>query len=256
MERKIYLSISKAKEAIKSKDRLEAFAFAVQIKGLYVSSVLKNTEKVKLKSKFNVGHIKLTRLIENGLKYGYLREFNGFLIASKLYEQNELVIALNFNSEKSLYSNNEIKGLIQRSVIIDHINKVEFLNNTICMTTDPKANYKDRRKAVKKLYRYVKSISGELIGISYDRLAKVANISRQKAIKFVKILVSKGVISKTLTFIETGIDAISKDKSVQTIYKNGEHCGFLRKINYMYYLQMSNTYKTTSPLISRSKKLS
>jgi len=251
MKRKIYLSISKASASIQSKDRVEALAFAIQIKGLYVSSMLTNTQKSKLKEKFNIGHEKLSRLIENGLKYGYLREFNGFLIANKLYAKCELVITLDFNSELPLYSNKQIKELIQRAIIINQINKVEYLNNTIQKTTDKKLHWKQRKLAMKKLYRYVRTISGEFIGISYDRLAEVAGITRLKAIEFIKVLVDKGVINKKLTFIATGINAISKDKSIQHSYKSGENCGYLRKINSMYFLQLSNTYSVNTELIKR-----
>lgn len=247
--RTLYLSINNAKESIQSVDRLEALAFAIQIKTAFVSSRLNNDQINTLKSKFNVGYDRLVRMIENGLKYGYLRRSNGFIISNKLYGPKDIVIRLDL--EQKIYSNNQIKELIQRSVILDHINKVDFINNTLIQTTDMKKGYKARKYAVKKLYKYVRTIPTELIRLSYIRISEIANITRQKAIEFINIMVLKGIISKKYTFIRTNMKADHKDKAVQLSYKENMNRGYLRKIDQNYFIQLSNVYSITSNLIKR-----
>lgn len=249
MKRVLYLSINNAKEAIQSKDRLEALAFAIQIKTAFVSSRLHKDHINTLKSKFNVGYDRLVRMIENGLRYGYLKRSNGFILANKLYEKKDICIKINL--DQKIYSNNQIKELIQRSVILDHINKVDFINNTLIQTTDTKKGYKARKRAVKKLYKYVRTIPTELIRLSYIRIAQIANITRQKAIEFISIMVQKGIISKKCTFIRTNIKADHKDKAVQLTYKDNSNRGYLRKIDQNYFIQLSNVYSVTSNLIKR-----
>jgi len=251
--RTIKLSISQAKLAVQSKSRLEALAFAIQIKGMYVSSCLmdcsssdKSIKYSKLKEQFHLGHDKIKRIIKNGIEYKYIRFENGKLIANKMYSEKELIIRLDFNSKESLYNNNQIKSLIQKTVIIDHINKISFINDTIYTVKNCKVSYKQRKTAMKKLYKYAVNIPNELIGLSYDSISKIANVNKNKAIFYIKELVSKNVINKSVNLIFTGIKAKSKDKSIQIEYKKNGNSGYLRKINYMYYIQSSNIYSISN----------
>lgn len=251
--RTIKLSILEAKQAIQSKSRLEALAFAVQIKGMYVSSCLmdcsssdKSIKYSKLKEQFHLGHAKIKRIINNAIEYGYIRFENGRLIANKLYSTKEFIIRINISSKESLINNSKVKSLIQKTVIIEHINKISFINDQIYTVKHREISYKKKKKAMKKLYEYALTISDDLIGISYNTFCKVANINKNKAISFIKDLISHNVITKSLNFICTGIKAKSKDKTIQIEYKKNGHNGYLRKMNYMYYIQGSNIYSISN----------
>ena len=247
--RTIKLSISEAKQAIQSKSRLEALAFAIQIKGMYVSSCLmdcsssdKSIKYSKLKEQFHLGHAKIKRIVNNAVEYGYIRFENGRLIANKLYSTKEFVIRLNISSKESLVNNTKVKSLIQKTVILEHINKISFINDTIYTVKSSKVPYKEKKLAMKKIYKYALTIPNELIGLSYDRISKIANVNKNKAISFIKDLINRNIINKKINLICTGINAKPKDKSIQIEYKKNGNNGYLRKLNYMYYIQESNIY--------------
>lgn len=251
--RTIKLSITEAKKAIQSKSRLEALAFAVQIKSMYVSSCLmdcsssnKSIKYSKLKEQFHLGHAKIKRIIQNAIEFGYIRFENGRIIANKLYSEKEFVIRISISNKESFINNNKVKSLIQKSVIIEHINKVSFINDQIYTVKNRKSSYKERKRSIRKLYQYALNISDELVGVSYNTFCKIANVNKNKAISFIKELVSKNIITKSLNLICTGIKAKSKDKSVQLEYKKNGNQGYLRKMNYMYYIQGSNIYSISN----------
>ena len=97
--------------------------------------------------------------------------FEEFLI--KMYSEKELVIRLDFNSKESLCNNNMIKSLIQKTVIIDHINKISFINDTIYTVKNCKVSYKQRKAAIKKLYKYAVNIPNELRFVLLKRNNKI-----------------------------------------------------------------------------------
>ena len=238
MKRIIYLSIPKAAASIQSKDRVEALAFAIQIKAAYVSS---NTRynKTELKAMFHIGHIKLSKLIKTAIEHNYVRIENGYIIANRIKDDG---LNIKLPIEQKIYTNKQIVELIQKSVILNHISKITFLNDTNRQAGDSKLSYKERRKAINTIYKYAVKMPEGLIGLSYIRIAQICNITRLKAIELVKELLGAKVITRTFNFIKTGIKCAVNDKNEQLQYKNAGQNGYLRKIDGNFCIQSSNIF--------------
>lgn len=239
MKRTIYISRDIVKDAILSNDKLEALAFALQIKMAYISSMVNKENITDIMSSFHMGHIKLSRLMCNAEKFGYTRNLNGYIIANKLHAKKQIKFKIEVTQK--LHKHIDIVKLIQKLAMLDHINKVDFINNTLIQATDTKNDYKSRKCAVKKLYKYVSTIPTEKIRLSYARLAQVCNINKNNAILLMKDLVKSGVVSKTHTFIKTNLK-ISIGNNYQYQYNNSYNRGYLRKIDGLFHIQLSNVY--------------
>ena len=194
MKRSIYLSIEMAKDALSSKEKLEALAFAIQIKYMFVSSTLKgkNTTKKHLKALFKIGDAKLTRCLINAEKYNYIRIQDNIIVANRLYGDKEVCYVIDIPSRNSLILNKQAERLIKEAVLIDQIKKMDYMRD-VHEQEEERLTIEDKNKSCTPEHtkRY---------GLSYDTISKKLNISRIQAINIVKGLRSKGIISKAENF--------------------------------------------------------
>ena len=85
--RRIWLSINIAEDAVADENKLEALAFSMLIKTKFVSSVFKDATVRRCNKVFGMGSTRSNRLINNGLKYGYLMRSGNDIIATKIFYQ-------------------------------------------------------------------------------------------------------------------------------------------------------------------------
>lgn len=199
----IWFSLNLAQEAIASKERLEAMAFCVSVKAMFVSSTLKTSDITKVMDKFHIGHIKAKRILSNAKKFGYIRINKHTITILKLKEKFSFNIKLSVENKSIYYNINNVKKFIQQSILLNHIkkqNKVEDSNQTL-------SNYKDKKfptkkdtslykQAISNISRYAIDTNKRFYGLSYTRIASLLNISKNRAIELVDMLVIGGAISK------------------------------------------------------------
>lgn len=199
------ISLDILKEAIQDKSRLESLAYALQLKGMFVSSTLHNRKQGDLKALFRMGNIKLSRCIKNGLKYGYLRLDGDMLVSNKLTDRS-MRIKLRFSSFNTTNDNLRIQNELRKALIVNQIRIIESINHTFIRArgwvTDLKV-YKKRDSYEKQLRGYGLRKHSKVTGrLSYQRVAELVNVSRKQAIKLVNELIADGIISKELQFEE------------------------------------------------------
>ena len=110
-----------AEEAVADKEKLEALAFAVFIKTKFVSSVFNDATIRRCNKVFGMGSTKSSRLINNGLKYGYLIRSGKDIIATKIRDKG-LNNKLFFNPD-AVYSMSHLMDKIRETVLLNKIKK-------------------------------------------------------------------------------------------------------------------------------------
>lgn len=204
MKRILNISTGLLDEAIQDKYRLESLAFAMQLKGVFISGALHNRNQSDLKALFRMGNDKLTRLINNGLKFGYLRQEGDVLIATPIRDEKRH-IKLKLSSFNKVNSNLSIQKSLRKAYIVNHIRIIENLSHTFIGAegeTTPD-NMRNRKKFQKQLSSYGVRVGSKVTGrLSYIRIAEILSISKRSAIQLINELVKEGVISKEYVFVE------------------------------------------------------
>lgn len=249
MKQLLYISSSLASEAVHSKERLEALAFAVCVKRTFVSSYIKNATTRRCKDIFGIGSTRMCRIIRNGLEYGYLRRDGDSLVALPVRGEKEFNIRI--ESELMTFSRTrraecqyrlkDIADAIRKAALLYHISK-----QTSCVDTTKKARgvygYKPMRNALRK----IKSMrcSGEAYeGLSNRRVMNIVGTGLNKARNLVRNLVSDKSVVKHERYAKTALKA--KDFSIEendVAAKFGLN-GFMFPKNGNVYLRLSNAYE-------------
>lgn len=199
--RRIWLSIKMAEEAVADKEKLEALAFAVFIKTKFVSSVFNDATIRRCNKVFGMGSTKSSRLINNGLKYGYLIRSGKDIIATKIRGKG-LNNKLFFNPD-AVYSMSHLMDKIRETVLLNKIKKQSWVLDTINKAKHP-TSLTEHRKTIRK--RYARTMIAN-DGISIKRIMQVTNTKKYRAKRIVKSLVKSMQVSMTIRFVNTDIDA-------------------------------------------------
>lgn len=95
--------MSECVAAVNNKDRLEALAFALLIKLTFQNSIVKSTSIRKLTYIFRMGWTKLSKVLKNALRYGYIVKEGDIYFAPSLKQRGSFNKKLKF-SEGTLSS--------------------------------------------------------------------------------------------------------------------------------------------------------
>lgn len=219
----IWFSLNLAKEDIASKDKLEALAFCVSIKAMYVSSTLMSADITSIMKTFHIGHIKAKRILSNAIRFGYIKIENGSIIVSRIKEERSFNIKLSTKNKSIYLKLDNVKKIIQQSILLNHIkkqNKVEDIQRIVTTAKNTKhiskKDYALYKKAVKDLKRYAVDEKKCFYGLSYNKIASLLSISKDRAIQLINIMVSDGTLNKKVSSKEL---ICSKKESSNTAYE-------------------------------------
>lgn len=188
----IRLSVDLAKEALGSKEREEALAFAISIKFRFVSSALKgkHTTKKHLKKLFKIGDKKLTRILNNAVDFGYIRFEDDRIIANRLYGDTDLTYTIHVD-RKVLLNKDAIK-LLRHAVAVRHIGILTYYHDLKKRQTNPKS-VNDYKRACKKMRGKGEAFS---TGVSNSRMAEILNCKVWKARQTMQEITNAGIFTK------------------------------------------------------------
>ena len=192
MKRNILLSVELANEALGDKLREESLAFAIQIKHTYVSSALKGKHLTKkhIKILFKIGDAKLTRVLKNGVGFGYIRIEDGLIIANSLRSNKDLVYKIEVKDSTLL--NKDAVKIIRHAVAVRHIGILTFYHDLKQRQTNPKS-VNDYKRACKKMRGKGEAFS---TGVSNSRMAEILNCKLWKARQTMQEITNAGVFTK------------------------------------------------------------
>lgn len=253
--RYIHFSIFHIKDILGDKSRMDAYAFALQIKARFTSSALKeeHTTYKHLMGLFKMGGIKLKRCLSDAEKYGYIRRDGDLIIANKMYTEFDLVDTLVIEVN-TVIPHQEIVKTLRRSIFLNQIKIVQHASDT------------EKNNAVGRIDKgsiaNVRHHTGGLavcgsetnyIGFNfgYDRIAKMMGVSISTAKRDVNELYESGVIKKRLRFVQF-LDRDATAKITRAAYatmksdemQNGK---FLYLYDGIVWERQTNSYALTNP---------
>ena len=197
--RRLHFSIGHIKDIHHDKSRVDAYAFALQIKAMYVSSVLKgkSLSSKNLKSTFGLGDAKLKRCLSDAEKFGYIRRENGLIIACRLYNEYDIIYTLELSKP---ISHKEIIKKFRHSILLNQINIVQHAGDTEIINEEVRHGKRKTARARRGLA--VCSGVANYVGFSfgYDEIAEMMGVSISTAKRDVKELHKSGVIYRRLRF--------------------------------------------------------
>lgn len=191
-----------ASEAVHNKAQLEALAFAISIKIKFVSSVFKDATVRRCNKVFEMGSTKSSRLIKNGLKYGYLERQGKDIIAKKVRVAGRFHNKLIFNPDVN-YSISMIIDKIRETVLLNQLRKQTYVVDKIKKARSPE-NLKEHKARYKGSFMRNLSVNE---GFSIKRIMEVTNTKKYRARKIVRSLVNQNQVKMTIRFANTSINS-------------------------------------------------
>lgn len=252
----IHYSIFHVKEILGDKSRMDAYAFALQIKARFTSSALKdkNTTYKHLKKLFNMGDIKLKRCLSDAEKYGYIRREGGLIIANKLYTEFDLVDTLEID-EKNFIRHSEILKKFRRSIFLNKIKIVQYASDTEKNNEVGRIGKGSIARARYHTYGGLAVCGSETnyagFYFGYDKIAEMMGVSIRTAKRDVKDLREKEVIRRRLRFVQY-LDAeqsskISRTERKQIIKHAIANGKYLCWCDGIIWERQTNSYALTNP---------
>lgn len=259
MKQRLYLSIKVANEAIQSKERIEALAFSMLIKLTFVSSNVQSASVARCKAIFGMGSTKMSRIIKNAIKFGYIKRNGRDLIAMPFKGSKNYCVKLDFSCLTASftgvnvcqYSIKDLIRIIKQSVLLNHIRKTNDCADTFKNSSNPK-NKSVLAKAKRKIKRMqCNKFYGECLSI--QRVMSITNTKRTNARNLISDLASKGLVDKSEYSVKTNISPLDFVKSVNEWFKETGQSGYLYRGNDGIYCRLANIYKYNSDVITYVK---
>jgi len=219
---RFYISTYLIKELTGSKDRIESLAFALLIKGMYRSSCLHyNRDRGGkrnyrgLSKLFRMGHIKLRRLLTDGIKYGYLKVEGDYIFANPVKTMDYHNFKFEFDKDFKFNekgSHDKIVRKLRETMVILKLDTNKYLKHTQELARENllkgnskviKAQIRTRERAKKYGLKYNNDVHDRCAYITWSKFLAV---SRTTAIEIINDMVGCGYISKKINLTKIDID--------------------------------------------------
>ena len=187
-------------------DRIDALAFAVLVKQDRINSLITNATYRKLKAIFSIGQAKLKKVLNDGVKFGFLRWEGKNLIANKLHEEGKLYYLLKSlwfaeAQNKGKLTLSGVRSMIEEAIIANHVSMQNDCADTHNRATFGK-NLTIVRNAKKRESRMLtKDFCDNYKGLSYQRIQQLIARKKGKVTKIVKRAIAHGQITRRIRMI-------------------------------------------------------
>lgn len=254
MDKKIYLSIREANSALDDKYRLEALAFCLLVKMSFVSSSIKYPSIRNCKDKFHIGTSRISRILKNGIKFGYLKKENNVIIAGKIKSHKEYNISIECKSYSENncipYNLKNIIDLIRKSVLLNHISKQSDCTDTLIQRQSP-SNRKEYKRAKKRVLKLACDTATTYRGLSNKRISEITHTKLYRAKRLIKSLVSSECVTVNRRAVKTTISPNNFNREeVNNWYKQSGKRGYLFGWRGSIYCRITNEYRYSCNLIN------
>lgn len=230
---------------------LDALVVNLLIKRMFVDSRVRNATTRRMMSLLHTSCKRCTAAINEGIRRGWLVRSGTTLMAVRIHFEKEYSVLI----ETTEYDRNnplsptltQMGNLIREAVIYNHIAKQNELADTIRLATDPKAgerkaHKKARKQLLKKAMRVNSENASRLVGLSYQRICELVNVSRTKAKSIIKAMCRRGLIAVTHRFEEAGISIEQFTKQIQK--QHAQYApGFMILMDGLVHIQLANSYQ-------------
>lgn len=195
-----------------NRDRIDALAFAIMIKQERINSTITGTSQRNLKKIFHMGSDTLRRVIENGMKYGFLRREGNRIIANKICRNKKLgynikrsffVEAKHRNGSHLTLSN--VRTIVEEAIIVNQISMQQSCADTHDRATDghTRKSVRDARKRESRMLK--QPYCDGYTGLSNLRIQQLIGRKHGKAVKVVKQAIIHKLVSKRIRMTEFNV---------------------------------------------------
>lgn len=204
-------------EAVKSKEALDGLIFAYMIKTTFVSGRINNATTRRVCEFLGVGNKVYHRGLKSALKRGYVRQEGNDLIAVNINNRLDYLYPiqkeLKRKSERMADDSircplkfTELRKIIRKAVIENHILKQNDFSNTIKCSVNPhsKEQLKRAKRRIKRMCSKPIVENGDRL--SHKRVMQVANIKRSTAKTLMREMVKSKRLTKKQNIEQTDID--------------------------------------------------
>lgn len=258
--------MSECVAAVNNKDRLEALAFALLIKLTFQNSIVKSTSIRKLTYIFRMGWTKLSKVLKNALRYGYIVKEGDIYFAPSLKQRGSFNKKLKFSEGtlssatdgRTKYLLNDLVKIIRKEVFKNHIKKQTAFCDTASVVNAPSEHTEYvRNKARLKRMCGITSVSDDRLKnakrLSIARSMKVMGTKRSTTKTLIKEMINSGEIIRKFENIPVGMDYKELEKNYamqQAVYKANEYGGHIHIWRGAVYIQVANHYSLSESEMS------
>lgn len=260
-KRYIYIGISECVLAVRNKDRLEALAFALLVKLTFVDSIIKSTSIRQLTHIFRMGWTRLSRVLDNALRYGYIVKEGDTYFVPTLKQRGTYNKRLEFNivpfsktgDGRCVYTLNALMKEIRKNVWKNHINKQKAFCDTALVVDAPADDkeYKRGRARLKRMCGIV-SVSPDMLKkskrLSIRRSMDIMGAKRTMTKTLINEMIRNGEVTRSFENVPTNMDYKELERNYamqQAVYKANELGGHIHIFNGAVYIQVANHYSLT-----------
>lgn len=264
-KRNIYLDPKFAREAVGSKESVEALAVVLGIKVTFVNSVVTNASAVRLMHILRIGHTRYKRAVNYALRKGWLVREGDNIRAASIKTLDSYNVRLVFTKHhydgkrgddvRCPYTLTQLCNFIRQAVLLCHISKQVVVYDTITTATRQPASSKSRskyiaaRKRVEGWGMRKPKLRKRADLLSYARMSELAGCSKSKTKSLVKSLVSCGIINKTENYEKTKWHIDEYSKMLRDGYAASGNRGFLVRHDGKVMLRLANSYTLNKPIV-------
>lgn len=263
-KRNIYLDPKLAKEAVGTKESIEALAVVLGIKVTFVNSIVTNASAVRLMHILRIGHTRYKRAVNYALRKGWLIREGDNIRAANIKALDSYNIRLVFTKHhyygkrgddvRCPYTLTQLCNFIRQAVLLYHISKQAVVYDTITLATrpgkrTPQPKYKAAKKRVENWGMRKPKLRKRADRLSYARMSELAGCSMSKAKSLVKTLVVGGIINKTENYEKTQWNIDEYSKMLRDGYAASGGRGFLVRHDGKVMLRLANSYSLSKAVV-------
>lgn len=254
----IYIGISECRLAVQTKSRLEALAFALLVKLTFVDSNIKSTSIRQMTYIFRMGWTRLSRVLKNALRYGYVVKEGDRYFVPSLKQRGSFNKRLTFDAmtfsktecKRTAYELNKLMDEIRKTVWKNHIKKQKAFCDTASVVKAPSGD-KEYKRYLARLKRMcgITSVSDDMLNnskrLSVRRSMDIMGVKRSKAKALINEMVASGEVSRRFENIPINRDYKELEKTYameQAIYKANKFGGHIHIYRGAVYIQTANHY--------------
>lgn len=245
MQRTIYISSALIDQCIKAKDSLDALAFCVMVKQMFVSSTVKNATYRRMKQLFGIGNDKLKRLVCTATSMGLISFSDDRTLTVGRLRNKGLNYRIGFEHQtreedtdiRTLKSIAEIVKMLRGEFLTNHLRKQQRNVDAKHSCSDPSTLREYKRS---RHYCMSHDITAAYDWLSNQRICRLLGVSLRTVRNVLSPLIQSGAVRRVPSYFRTSIEPNacshrSADYAKHTLGMEGyifksqaDHCVYLR----------------------------
>ena len=195
----------------------------------------------------------MSRILSNGLKYGYLRREGNLIIANSIHSKKfnvSIERKYTYSTTKTIsHDLRSLIDLIRKSVLLNHISKQTACSDTFLKRDCPE-DVSEYRKARHKIKKTSCRTNSACVGLSNRRISEITHTKLYRAKRLIHSLVSDNLVTVNRRAVKTDINPNGFNRETANRWnKESGHSGYFFGWKGAIYQRITNEYRLSSSLI-------